>query len=187
LNLDVNLDTHIDDVANLIKWNALGDVILVGHSYGGMVISGVAEKAEKAIGTFVMLDAFYPENSESLVDQTNQMTRDGIAAARAEGVFALAPRSAALFMVNENDVAWVDSQCTPHPIATMTDKLALTGARERIAKRAYIRAATYPNVQFDAAKAKASRNGFRIYNVDCGHDVMIDKPERLAEILEELT
>ncbi len=58
-----------------------------------------------------------------------------------------------LFMVNERDAAWVDAQCTPHPIATMTQTVTLTGARERIAKRSYIRAATYPNEPFDAAKA----------------------------------
>ncbi|MGZ5804060.1 MAG: alpha/beta fold hydrolase, partial [Xanthobacteraceae bacterium] len=50
LNPNIDLDTHISDVVNLIKWNELKDVVIVGHSYGGMVISGVAEKAENAIG-----------------------------------------------------------------------------------------------------------------------------------------
>lgn len=186
LTPDVDLDTHVADIVNLIKWNGLKDIVLVGHSYGGMVISAVAEKVNGAIGSFVMLDAFYPEDGESLADQTNQMTHDAIAAARASGTITLPPRAAALFMVNERDAAWVDSQCTPHPIATMTHKVTLTGARERIGKRSYIRAATYPNLPFDAAKAKAARNGFRVYDVASGHDVMIDQPERLAEILEEV-
>jgi len=151
-----------------------------------MVISAVAEKTNGAIGSIVMLDAFYPENGESLVDQTNKATCDAIAAALAQGTITLPPRSAALFMVNEHDAAWVDAQCTPHPIKTMLQPVTLTGARERIAKRSYIRAATYPNEPFDAAKAKAARNGFRIYDVPSGHDVMIDKPERLAEILHEV-
>jgi pimeloyl-ACP methyl ester carboxylesterase len=186
LTPDVDLDTHIADVVNLIKWNDLSDAVLVGHSYGGMVISGVAEQSENAIGSFVMLDAFYPENGESLVDQANQVTRDAMTDALARGHATLPPRSAASFMVNDRDAAWVDRQCTPQPIKTVLQKVALAGARERIAKRSYIRAASYPNAPFDAAKAKAARNGFRIYDVPCGHDVMIDMPERLAEILHEV-
>ena len=96
------------------------------------------------------------------------------------------PRTAASFNVNEKDRAWVDAQCTPQPIKTMTQKLTLTGARERIANRAYIRAAGYPNEPFDKAQAKAQARGWRIYDVPCGHDVMIDMPDRLAEILLEV-
>jgi thioesterase domain-containing protein len=58
----INLDTHIFDVVNEMKWQELSNVVLVGHSYGGMVISGVTEKMERAILSFVMLDAFMPEN-----------------------------------------------------------------------------------------------------------------------------
>lgn len=183
---DIDLDTHIADVANLIKWGELENVVLVGHSYGGLVISGVAEKAEKAISSLVMLDAFYPENGQSLIDMAAPVTRDAVQAAADKGVTSIPPRPAALFHVNEKDAAWVDRQCTPQPIKTMMQKLALTGARERIAKRSYIRASSYPNEPFDAAKAKAQKNGWRVYDVPCGHDVMIDKPERLAEILLEV-
>jgi pimeloyl-ACP methyl ester carboxylesterase len=186
LTPDIDLTTHVADIVNLIKWNELNDVVLVGHSYGGMVISGVAEKAENLIAVFVMLDAFYPENGESLIDQANQLTRDGVSKAMSEGATTLPARSAASFMVNAGDAAWVDRQCTPQPIRTVTQKVVLAGARERIARRCYIRASSYPNEPFDAAKAKAMRNGFRIYDVPSGHDVMIDMPERLAEILHEV-
>ena len=186
LSADIDLDTHVDDIANLIKWNELKDVVLVGHSYGGMVISGVAEKREKAIGTFVMLDAFYPENGEALVDQTASKMGDAIREAAAKGEMTIPPRSAAMFMVNARDVDWVDRQCTPQPIKTVMQKIKLSGARERIAKHAYIRAASYPNDPFDAARAKAAMNGWRVYDVPCGHDVMIDMPERLSEILHEV-
>ena len=64
LKPDVNLDTHILDVANEMKWQELNNVVLVGHSYAGMVISGVAEKMEKSIGSFVMLDGFFPEGEK---------------------------------------------------------------------------------------------------------------------------
>jgi hypothetical protein len=90
-----------------------------------------------------------------------------------------------MFNVNEQDRAWVDAQCTPHPIKCFTQKVGLTGARERIAKKAYIRAASYPNQPFDHGLATARARGWRTYEVACGHDVMLDQPERLADILQE--
>ena len=97
----------------------------------------------------------------------------------------LPPRSAEVFKVNEKDCAWVDTQCTPQPIKCFLQKLTLTGARERIAKKTYIRATVYPSQYFDAGLAKARAKNWRIYEVECGHDVMLDMPERLAEILQE--
>jgi pimeloyl-ACP methyl ester carboxylesterase len=182
----IDLDIHVTDIVNLMWWERLDRVVLVGHSYGGMVVSGVAEHMEKAIGSIVLLDAFYPDNGQSLADQATKVTRDGIGAAVEKGETVLGPRPAAAFMVNDKDRAWVDSLCVPHPIRCFTQKLALTGARERIAKKTYIRAAGYPNEGFDAARAKAQANNWRIYDVSCGHDVMVDMPEALTKILEEV-
>jgi pimeloyl-ACP methyl ester carboxylesterase len=186
LHADIDLDTHILDVVNLIKWQELTDVVLVGHSYGGMVISGAAEKVGPAIATFVMLDAFHPEDGQSLLDVNVPAVADAVRAAERSGATTLPPRAAALFNVNENDRAWVDAQCTSQPIKSFTQRLRLTGARERIANKAYIRAASYPNPAFDRGLAAARAKGWRTYEVPCGHDVMIDRPERLAEILEEV-
>ena len=183
-NIDVN--THIADVVNLVKWEGLKDIVLVGHSYGGVVISGIAEKIEKSISSIVFLDAFLPENGQRMTDLTVAQTRDLIDAAQAKGDLGVAPRSAASFNVNEKDRAWADAQCTPQPIRTLTQIVSLTGARDRIAKKSYIRAAGYPNEPFDLAKAKATKNGWRVYDCNCGHDVMLDMPERLADILMEV-
>jgi thioesterase domain-containing protein len=71
----IDLDTHILDIVNELKWQELRDVVVVGHSYGGMVISGVAEKMEKAIASFVMLDAFMPENAQSTSQLCHFRTR----------------------------------------------------------------------------------------------------------------
>jgi len=182
----IDLDTHILDVANEIKWQELKDVVLVGHSYGGMVISGVAERAGKAIAAFVMLDAFFSENGEALIDLTAGPVHEALLAAAKSGATSLPPRSAAAFKVNDNDRAWVDAQCTPQPIGCMLQKLTLTGARERIAHHAYIRATAYPSEPFDRGLAKARAQGWRTYEVPCGHDVMVDQPERLAAILSEV-
>lgn len=180
---DTGLDTHILDVVNEMKWQGLTDVVLVGHSYGGMVISGVAEAMEHAIASFVMLDAFFPESGQALIDLGAPAVRDGLLAARRDGATTVPPRSAAMFNVNEKDRDWVDAQCTPQPIGCMLGKVTLSGARERIARKSYIRAGAYPNPPFDAALEKARARGWRTYEVACGHDVMLDAPERLAEIL----
>jgi thioesterase domain-containing protein len=95
----INLDTHIFDVVNEMKWQELSNVVLVGHSYGGMVISGVTEKMERAILSFVMLDAFMPENGQSLVDLQSPPMRDAVLAAEREGATNLPPRPAEVFRV----------------------------------------------------------------------------------------
>lgn len=183
---DIDLDTHIMDVVNEIRWQELSDVVLVGHSYGGLVITGVAEKLEKAIASIVMLDAFYTASGQALIDMTPAAGREAYLKAQASGETVMPPRSARLFNVNDKDAAWVDAMCVPHPIRCFTQPLAHTGARERIGKRAYIRASAYPNPAFDASREQARANGWRVYDVPCGHDVMIDAPERLAEILIEV-
>ena len=160
LDAKVNLATHVTDIVNVIKWEGLSDIVLVGHSYGGLIISGVAEQMREAIGSIVFLDAFVPENGDSLAD--NLAARCARRSPRwcRRATASMKPVPAAVFQVNEKDRAWVDGKCTPHPIATLTEKINLTGARERIAKKAYIRAKGYPSVPFDGAQAKvAARTG----------------------------
>jgi pimeloyl-ACP methyl ester carboxylesterase len=187
LDAKVDLATHITDIVNVIKWEGLDDIVLVGHSYGGIIVSGVAEKARNAIASIVFLDAFVPDDGTALAETASQPVREAIAAATQKGELALKPIPAAVFRVNENDRAWVDAMCVPHPIATFKDKINLTGARDRIAKRSYIRAKGYPSPSFDAAQAKVqAMSGWQIYEMPCGHDAMVDMPDRLTEILVEV-
>src|SRR5579862_9819800 len=85
LTPDIDLDTHILDVVNEMKWQQLRDVQLVGHSYGGMVISGVAEKMEKSIASLVMLDAFMPEDGQGVIDIYPAQMRETVQAALRAG------------------------------------------------------------------------------------------------------
>jgi pimeloyl-ACP methyl ester carboxylesterase len=186
LTPSINVDTHILDVVNEMEWQELTGVVLVGHSYAGMVISGVAEKMEKTIASFVMLDAFMPEDGQSVVDMQPPQMREAVFVAAKEGRTALSPRPAEFFKVNEKDLAWVNAQCTPQPIQCFLQKIALTGARERIVKKTYIRAAGYSSPYFDAGLASARAKNWLTYEVPSGHDVMLDMPERLAEILREV-
>jgi pimeloyl-ACP methyl ester carboxylesterase len=154
----INLSLHIADVLGVIKYEQLRGFVLVGHSYGGCVISGIGEAMPGAIDSIVFLDAFIPDNGDSTLDLVQPPVQDVIRAALARGEITVPVRDAAAFKVNEKDRAWVDSLATPQPIATMTEKLTLTGARERIAKKTYIRASGYPNVSFEKALARVRRS-----------------------------
>src|SRR5277367_6793049 len=79
LRAGIDLKTHIADVVNVMKWERLTDVVLCGHSYGGFVISGVAEQMAAAIRSIVFLDAFLPNDGESVQDLTAPAVKDGIA------------------------------------------------------------------------------------------------------------
>jgi pimeloyl-ACP methyl ester carboxylesterase len=183
LTPETDVDTHILDVVNEIKWKGLKGVVLVGHSYGGMVVSGAAEKIEKDIASFVMLDAFMPENGQSVIDIWPAPMREGLLAEERRGATTVPARAAALFNLNEKDRAWVDAQCTPQPIKTFLQKLTLNGARDRVAKKTYIRAAAYANPYFDAGLVSARAKHWQTHEVPCGHDVMLDMPDRLTELL----
>lgn len=187
LHPGIDLSLHIADVLGVIKYEQINDFVLVGHSNGGCVISGVAEAVPDAIHSIVFLDAFIPDNGDATLDLVQPAVQEVIRAALERGETTVPVRDAAAFRVNEKDRAWVNSLAGPQPIRTMTEKIRLTGARERISKKTYIRASGYPNVSFEKAhaRAKADRT-WRTFEVPCGHDVMIDEPDRLTELLLEV-
>jgi pimeloyl-ACP methyl ester carboxylesterase len=181
----INLSLHIADVVNVLKWERLSDVVLCGHSYGGFVISGVVEKIPETIGAMVFVDALVPESGDTVVGSVSPTTRDHIEDVLARGETIMAPMSAAGFKVNEKDRAWIDSLCTPQPLGTFTKKIILGGARQAVSRKIYVRAKNHISPGFDAAVAKVrGRPTWRIFEVACGHDIMVDMPDKLAEILE---
>jgi pimeloyl-ACP methyl ester carboxylesterase len=184
LQSGIDLATHVADIVNVMQWERLADVVLCGHSYGGFVISGVAEVIPDAIRAIVFLDAFLPENGDTILKLTGPAVRDAIRAALQRGELAVPPRPAEAFGVNAADRQWVDSLCVPQPIGTFTSPIALSGARERIARKTYIRAKAYDNPAFDRALSVAQSDpSWRCYEIACGHDVMVDRPDRLSELL----
>jgi len=127
-----------------------------------------------------------PQNGDSAQNLTGPAVREIISAAQQRGDLAVPARSAEAFGVNAADRAWVDRLCVPQPIGAFTEKIVLSGARDRIPRKSYIRAGSYANPGFDGALAAArSDPSWRTYEVCCGHDVMIDAPDRLTEILLE--
>jgi pimeloyl-ACP methyl ester carboxylesterase len=186
LTREVNVSTHVTDIVNVLKWEDLTDVVLVGHSYGGLVISGVAEQLADKISSIIFLDAFLPENGDSLLEKSSPAFKSAIEAAlgRNETSFKAPPASA--FGVEEKDRAWVDSKTTPQPIGTYAEKATYTGGRDKIAKKAYIRALGYKSPTFDANVAKVkSGTGWKYAEMQTGHDAMVIAPDQLVALIAQ--
>ena len=184
LSRAVNLETHIQDVVNLIRWEELTDIVLCGHSYGGCVVSGVADRMPDRIRALVYLDAFVIEDGENqmqhLTEALSRQFREGVR----EG-WKVPPVPAAAFKVNVADREWVDRQCTVQPIGTMEQPLRLTGGIEQIEDVRFILATDWPGSPFPPFYERAKTKGWQTRTVPCGHDVMLDLPEELTSLLVE--
>ncbi len=180
---DIDLDTHVDDIVNLILHEDLTDIVLCGHSYGGGVVTGVADRVPERIDTLVYLDAFVPRNGQSLHDLLPPDTAQGQIDLAGDG-WRVPPIPAEFFNVNAADRAWVDAQCTPQPLATFQQKLRLTGGGDTIGKVTYILASGWGPSPFTGFHAQAQADGWTTRDLACGHDVMLDMPgELVAELL----
>jgi pimeloyl-ACP methyl ester carboxylesterase len=185
LTKDVVLDTHIADIVNLVTWEDLRDICLVAHSYGGWPASGALEHIHDRVGSIVWLDAFKPEDGQKGTDFASEFSRKALVEAVAKGEPGRKGPPAKTFSVNEKDFAWIDSKLTPQPNGVATQPIRLTGKRETIARKTYIRAAKYPQAAFDKALAecRADKTWQTFVNEASGHDVMVDQPEWLADVL----
>ena len=183
---DVDLETHVADVVNLIRWEDLDDIVLCGHSYAGCVITGVADRLPERIRALVYLDAFVLEDGQSLHSAVPPRLRDAqVSAANQSGDgWLVPPISAEFFNVNRADRAWVDAQCTPHPLATFQQRLVLRNTISP-AKVTHVLATGYEHSPFAPFHALAKAKGWETATIDCGHDVMLDRPDDLVRILLE--
>jgi len=182
----INLETHISDVLNLIRWEELSDIILCGHSYAGCVISGVADRIPEKIRALIYLDAFVLENGECLQDllpeEQVQATREQVTAT-GEG-WKVAPIPAEVFRVNSRDAAWMDAQCTPQSLACFVQPIKLTGGLNRIQNVTHVLAVGFrEGSPFPACHERAKAKGWRTHTMACGHDVMLDQPDELTAFL----
>ena len=161
--------------------------MLVGHSYGGWPISGAIEKLEGRVSSIVYLDAFMPKDGQCGLDVQTPENRARMEAMHARGEFRRPiPPAASFNVAAPADIAWVDSKMTHQPLGVALQPIKLTGARDRVEKRAYIRTTGSAGEFFDAFAAECrSKPGWRVYDEPCGHDMMVDQPARLVEILLE--
>jgi pimeloyl-ACP methyl ester carboxylesterase len=185
LDKTVNLSTHVEDICQLIRAEDLSGIVLVGHSYGGMVVSGVADRIPERIRALVILDGFVLTDGKAMSDYWPASLRaEWDEKAAASGGLLVPPISAESFGVNERLRDWVNEHCVPHPYASFNEKIRLTGGRERVPNKVYIRAAKLRSKAFDGFLKEAEADkGWKAITLDCGHDVMVDAPELLADTL----
>ncbi len=196
LSPEVNLDTHITDVVNLLRFEDLKDVILVGHSYGGMVVTGTADRAPERIANLVYLDAAYPLDGQSLTD----VAPDMMAAAResmqvVDGVeLVLFPGK---FPMEEGDyygvtdpeqIEWMRPKLTPHPWACFTQKLTFQNeaALRALPVSWVVTAVQRETLEDEHRTALQALTEGRFYDIDTGHDLMISAPQETAAVLQAI-
>jgi pimeloyl-ACP methyl ester carboxylesterase len=188
LSPDVDLDMHITDVVAVLHYEDLRDVILVGHSYGGMVITGVADRAIDRVGHLVYLDAATPANGQSLADLAAPLMSAARAQARVvDGVeLVLHPGTEPIpnYGVTDPDaIAWMSERLTPHPFRCFEQPLRLTNeaAVRKIPETQIVCTSTLATR--DPARMEPARAAGRLWDIDTGHDLMITEPEKVAELL----
>ena len=186
-----NLDTHIADVVAVLKFEDLADAILVGHSYGGMVITGVADRARDRIQRLVYLDAAHPHNGQSLCDNAPEpmaFTKSGMRVVNGvELVLWPDVISPSFFGITDPaDVAWAAARLTPHPWKCFAQKLVLQD-------EAAVRRIPRTNINCVESLSRSTKearerqmDGEHAWEIDTGHDLMITEPVKVADMLLEL-
>jgi pimeloyl-ACP methyl ester carboxylesterase len=182
LDRRIGVQTHIDDVANLLVWEELRDVVLVGHSYAGFVVRHVADRMPERLRSLVYLDAFVPENGKRIQDYVPDIKFREVAAAHGEG-WKVPPIPAAAFGVHAADIAWVDRQATMHPLSALETPARLTGACDEVGNIGYILAREHRDSPFPQFYPVAAERGWWQAELPSGHAVMLDMPDELTALL----
>tara|TARA_B100000700_G_scaffold268979_1_gene310010 strand:- start:1529 stop:2251 length:723 start_codon:yes stop_codon:yes gene_type:complete len=186
---DIDIECHINDVLGVIEAEELDSIVLCGHSYGGQVISAVLDRQVGKFSAAIWLDAFVPQDGDCLMDgwppERIQLTREQVSKT-GEG-WKVNPMSPAYFgVMDPQDADWVQRRCVPQPIKTFSQPIRLTGDWKYVPKKLYLLAEYHPNSNFDRFATPLSHEpDWDVRPIPSGHDVMIDRPDLLAEILLE--
>jgi pimeloyl-ACP methyl ester carboxylesterase len=185
----VNLSTHIQDIVNLIEMESLRDIVLVGHSYGGMVITGVADLVPERIAHLVYEDGLLPKDGESAIDMGNSAGGSDPRGALVDGWKIPFPTPPASTPEEEER----NRKFRPVPVGTLEEKVRLSVPLEQRAfTRTYIKAAANPNDPrgtgnfWRAANQVCDKPAWRYYELPCGHGIHRELPHVIAGILLQL-
>jgi pimeloyl-ACP methyl ester carboxylesterase len=190
LNPAIDLETHIADIVNLLEYEDLEDVVLVGHSYGGMVITGVADRATRRIGHLVYLDAAHPVSGESMADNTLSDLMDEVHRGMREidgvelVVFPDSPLLRVMGVNDPDDYKWFASKITPHPWRCFTQKLILQNqeAARRIHRTSINCTPILETLPEENFRRRTTESDL-VFEIDTGHDLMITEPAAVTDLL----
>lgn len=178
-------DTHVEDIAALIAWEDLSDIVLVGHSYGGMVISGVATGLPERIAHLVYLDAFVPTQDNMAASDMAPAARRAEIEAASRGQGHTQPSGFERWSENPQTIAWLRRMTSPHPRACFGKGVSrVDDPSFGPFQRSYIYCARHdpsPFKQFHERYKNDPR--WHSHSLDCLHDAMLDRPDELAALL----
>jgi len=186
------LTTHTQDVLSVLAYEDLRDVILVGHSYGGMVITTVAEQAPERLTHLVYLDAFIPRHGQTFLDLFPiKAQEETLARARVQGDGWRSPPNdmdaTEPFGVSDlADATWLRSRLSAHPVGTWTQSVQLTNPAASALSRTFINC-TATNWFAEYARQAQTQPGWRYRELATGHDAMVTMPQELVDLLIEVT
>ena len=180
----INLDTHIQDIVNVFKYEDITDAILCGHSYGGMVITGVASEIGERIRTLFYLDAYAPAKGQSLMSITGAQTALALLDQASESGGLIPAIPANIFTVNQADAAWVDSMSVPQPLATFAQAAKAGVESVSVPNRTYVFATANGGDWFVSTYAVLKDDPqWTMHTAACGHNIMLDSPVELTSLL----
>ncbi len=194
---DIGLDVHVTDIVNVFKYEDLRDVVLVGHSSSGAVITGVADRVPSQISLVVYLDAFVPEDGQAVLDLITPERRQMMEAlVKAEGDGWLLPRFAPppwetivrdmWGVTNDEDARWMLDRLDPTPFGHFKDPVRRTNPAAEKLPRAYVRFTQFPNPRFDKHAEMAQRSpGWLYRELAAAHHAPVTMPDQVAGLLLE--
>jgi pimeloyl-ACP methyl ester carboxylesterase len=186
-NADIDLETHIADILGVLTMEDLRGVILVGHSYGGMVATGVADRARERIAALVYLDAFAPQDGESAFDLLPPQTRAQRQPTATSGADPWKiPPGPMPPDTPEQDRIWAASRRLPQPLKTFEQKLALKNGALTLPRHYIYCARRPPDDRFRPFYERAKREGWGSYELDASHNPHITAPDALATLLHRI-
>ena len=182
----IDLETHIQDILNVIKYEDLRDIVLIGHSYGGMVATGVADRARDVVSQLIYIDAFVPDDGQSLLDLNEPARVRMHVLARAGDGYRVPPNPTSPD-TPPADLEWLSERRVDMPIKYFETKLRLQGGRLSL-PRSYIYATriTPADTFGPFAKRAKSEPGWRYFEIDASHSPNVTAPETLMALLEEI-
>lgn len=186
LGPDITLDTMIEDLVHHILWEELEGAVLVGHSFGGAVITGAADRIAARLKGLVYLDALWLEGGEAIFDSMDPelvAARTAAAEAHDGGLSLPAPPPEAFGIVDPDGQAWLQRRLTPHPLATYRRPLRLKGPPAAGLPAHYV-VCTAPRYAALAPHAeRAAAGGLVMHELAGPHDVMVSHPQETADLL----
>ncbi|NRB30066.1 MAG: alpha/beta hydrolase [Rhizobiaceae bacterium] len=178
-------DTHVADITQLISFHNLQDVVLVGHSYGGMIVTGAASHLSERIKALVYLDAFVPTKSGMPANQmaTPERAAEIRASIRPDGT--IAPNGFERWAADPEAIAMLKQKCTPHPAACFGKGVTLTGREKDVAHKSYILCEKHQPPPFWQFYEKYVNDpAWSTTKLPCLHDAMIEMPDRVVELID---